>query len=612
MPQARAAGPFGPHLHFELRDSLNRPLNPLTHGFPLADKHAPVPDAVAIIPLHRDAVINGTPLPQILPLRQRGRSSYELPDTIHVFGTVGLSVSVIDEITGFPNKFNIGGASLSVDDVELYRADFESFSFEHTHLVETERDNSLRRLNDGEFHRLFALGHNSGLSFIKEGSGGTLSLSPGHHTVSIRLFDHNKNISRIKGTIYHAPPFSIDAAVLTQDKKTVTISLKTVGTPFPVTDFVCYSFNNKGYVEEKVEAVSSRQNGRALTVDLPASRVRGRILQLIGTDKLGGVSLPFHLPLGADEVDPIKMDIDLDISHLEKSVVVQVDSRGWVADPPELALTGRNGEVPIQLRQMRPATFISAPLDPQTLAGVTEAVILYDVSPARESHFTFKPKVFTGERATAAISPDGKCSLQALTTTFYDTTVIWIEDIGTPVPVEGGKFRSRVYQLQPFERPLQDSARVAIALDKSIANVDQMSIFYYDQKNGWTCLPSQFSRSRWMFFAALYSLEAVTVIEDRIPPVVKTILPGDGGFYDHNDLMNFSLKVNDSLAGVKDDKAIQLSLDGEQLLFEYQPVKKKVLYELESPLESGSHTLLIKVTDQVGNMTTKEITFSVN
>jgi len=607
-----SGGAFGPHLHFELRDSLNRPINPLTHGFPLNDKHAPVPDAVAIIPLSKDAVINGSSLSQTFPLHRRGGSSYEFPDTIHVYGSVGFDVSVTDEITGFPNKFNIAGASLSVDDVEVYRADFESFSFERTHFVETERDNALRRLNDGEFHRLFTLDRNSNLSFIKEGSGGTLSLSPGHHTVSIRLFDHKKNISRIKGTIYHAPPFSIGTTVLTQDRKTVTISLETIGTPFPVTDFACYSFNNKGYVEEKVEALSSRQDGRALIVDLPASRVRGRILQLIGTDKLGGVSLPFHLPLGADEADPIKMAIDFDISHLEKSVVIQVDSRGWVADPPEVVLTGRNREVPIQLQRTRPTTFISTPLDPQTVAGVTEAVVLYDGSPARESHFIFKPKLFTGDRAMAVISPDGRCSLQAVPTTFYDTTAIWIENIETPVPVEGGEFRSRAYQLQPFERPLQDSARVAIALAKSIANADRMSIFYYDQKGGWTCLPSQFSRSRWMFFASLYSLEAVAVIEDRVPPVIETILPGDGGFYDYNDLMSFSAKVKDSLAGVKDDKAIQLSLDGEQLLFEYQPVKKKVIYQLDSPLESGSHTLIIKVADQVGNMTTKEIAFSVN
>lgn len=607
-----SGGAFGPHLHFELRDSLNRPVNPLTHGFPLHDKHAPVPDALAIVPLDREAVINGTPLSQILPLRRIGGSVYEFPDTVHVFGTVGLNVSVTDEITGFPNRFNIAGASLSVDDVEVYRTDFESFSFEHTHLVETERDNALRRLNDGEFHRLFSLGHNSDLGFIKEGSSGTLSLSPGYHTVSIRLFDHKKNVSRIKGTIYYAPPFSLRATVLNQDRKTVTVSLETVGTPFAVTDFVCYSFNNKGYVEEKVEALATRQSEKTLIIDLPASKSRGRILQLIGIDKLGGVSLPFHLPLGVAEADHMQMVIDFDMSHLENSVIIQVDSRGWVADPPEVVLIKRGAEIPIQMHQTRPATYISTPLALQVVADVTEAIVLYHGSPVRESHFILKPKLFTGDGSTAAVSPDGSCSLQATPTTFYDTTAIWIENIERPVPVEGGEFRSRVYQLQPFERPLQDSARVAIALAKSVADAEGMGVFYYDQKVGWTYLPSQFSRGRWMFFASLYSLEAVAIIEDRIPPVIETIFPGDGGFYDYNDLMSFSVRVKDSLAGVKNDKAIQLSLDGEQLLFEYQPVKKKVIYQLDSPLESGSHTLVISATDQVGNMTTKEITFSVN
>ena len=607
-----SGGASGPHLHFELRDSSNRPLNPLVYAYPLDDRHRPTADAVAIVPLSADAIINGSPLPQVFALRSTGPGEYELPDTIHVFGTVGLEISATDRISGFPNRYNIQGAMLSVDGIDEYRIEFDTFEFGESHLIEIERENSFRRLNEGEFHRLFTINHSRELNFIEKNSRGQLRLTPGYHRFFVRVFDHAKNVARIGGILYYAPPTNVRVTAVNESARALTVAIEPEGSPFAITDFVCYSFNQKGYVERKVEVISSRQRGRSLIVELPKSQIRNRILQLIGINKLGGVSFPFHMPVDAKEPNHVPREIDLSVSHLENSVVLQVELDRYVPHQPEVSLRGPGKDDLIEMIRVRPTTYLSVPLRPARLEEIVEINVSIHGSPARESRFSFKPKLSVLEGSVAAVSPDGLCSLQSLPSTFYDTTAFWVEGVRKPVPVAGGQFVSPTYQLQPFDRPLLDSARLAISIPKSVQDIHGLGIFYHDQKEGWTYLPTRFSESRWMFFTAVYSLEAVAVIRDTIKPIIKDVFPGDGGFYDFRDVKVLSAKIDDDLAGVKDETSIQLVLDDEILLFGYHPIKKTVTYPLEAALETGAHRLKISATDQVGNSAFREIRFSVN
>ena len=603
---------FGPHLHFELRDSVQQPVNPLTSGFSIQDRHRPVPQQIAILPLTTNAIINGSPLPQIFPLRSTKSGVYEFPDTIHVFGTIGLEVSAIDRITGFPNKFNIQGAILSVDGIDQYRINFDKFSFDQTHLVEIERDHSFRRLNDGEFHRLFTVLHSNQLDFIEKNSRGQLDLTPGFHRILIRLFDHAKNVARISGTLYIAPPIKIKVTLLDETPRHITFEVQPDGSPFPITDIVCYSFNDKGFVEREVEPVGFRQEGNISVFDLPKSQIRNRIIQMIGIDKMGAVSLPFHLPIDVRKTNPIDLKIDFSPTHLENSVLLQLETRSYLSDPPEMILRGPDKEDLIFLTQIRPTTFLSPPLEPERIAGTVEVDISIPGSPVRTSRFLFKPKLATSQSTSAAVSPDGYCSLQTIPSTFYDTTLFWIENVFHPVPVNGGKFMSKTYQLQPFDRPLMDSSRIAITLPKSVRDPKRSAIYYYDQEKKWTYLPSRFSEKRWMFFTSVYSLEAVAIIEDTVKPEINNIFPGSGGRYDSRDIKSISAIIDDALSGIRGDGAILLDLNGKNLIFEYQPVKKMIRYRLDEPLESGQYTLKISASDQVGNSISQTVNFFVN
>ena len=605
-----SGGAFGPHLHFELRDTLNQPINPFISGFGLDDRHRPKPERIAVIPLDLDARINGGALPQIFPIRRISTAVYEFPDTIHVFGAVGMAISAVDEITGFSIKYNITGVSLSVDDSEKFRLEFDRYNLTRNHLMEMTYDNSLRRLNDGDFTRLFITVDGAKSDFVKGEGTGRLVLSPGYHSVAIRLFDHAGNVSRIQGTFYYAPSVRIKAEIISETKSSLTVVVSPDGNPFPITDFVCYAFNSKGYPERKIEATSRKLDGRSLIVELPRKPAEERVLQFIGINRLGGVSKPFQLSYGSDIADHLTIPFELSVAHLENSVVLEVAARGYFDQTANLTLKGPS-ERSVPLMQNRPGVFQSDPLSPEAFHNGESAVLTISGSATRETRFELLTKVANGEKNVTAVSGDGECILLATPTTFYDTTSFWIETVKKPVEVKNGRFSSSVYQLQPFDRALQNTARVSIKLKKS-ETADRKGLFFYDRREGWTFLPTEFSIVDRILSAPLYSLEAVAVIEDTIPPRIHEFMPGTNSSYNSESLTEIVGKVEDELAGVSGHKAIEMNLNGERLLFEYHPIEKEVRYRFHGLLESGAYILNVAATDQIGNRSERVINFRVN
>jgi hypothetical protein len=606
-----SGGAFGPHLHFELRDKSNRPLNPLTNGFSLEDGRLPVPKAISITPLNKDAVINGSLLPQIFPLQRIKTREYAFMDTIHVFGEVGLGISVVDHMSRMQNKFNIYGAVLSVDDNEQYRVEFERFAFDQSKLIELERDYSLKRLNDGEFHRLFADENSHGLGFISKQSDGKLALSPGYHRVLIKLYDAQKNLVNIKGVIYQAPPIDISVSEIERTMTSVKFRIEPKGIPFPITHFTCYSFKSKGFPEKAIEATETSRDGNGMIVTLPLEDIDNKVLQFIGINSQGAVSSPYHTPINLAPADYMTVDLDLTVRHLEESVVIQVEVESYLNKIPELTLRNSHILDLTDLQQVTPTAFITRPLSPEEFGGTTEIVVSFHGLPVRELWFPIHSQLSDNSKQTDAVSPKGGCSIQVSPTSFYNPTAYWVEDINSPVPVEGGTFLTKAYQLQPFDRPLQDAANVAIKLPNNIRDFSKSGIFYYHQYSGWTYLSSRFDEDKWMFFSSLKSLEAVAVIQDTIQPVIKNIFPGNGGSYAYEDVQKIKCTIKDELAGITGDKAIKITLDNKKQLFEYHPIKKEASFRLKTPLTSGDHLLIITAQDQVGNTSAKKISFNI-
>ncbi len=103
----------------------------------------------------------------------------------------------------------------------------------------------------------------------------------------------------------------------------------------------------------------------------------------------------------------------------------------------------------------------------------------------------------------------------------------------------------------------------------------------------------------------LMDMGEFTLSRDSIPP---KIVPSN--FKTNQWLSNFKVlkvKISDDFSGIKSYNG---SINGEWVLFEYEPKKRMLTYDFsDKTFELSKHDLLLKVEDNVGNKTIYETTF---
>ncbi len=604
---------FAPHLHFEIRNAKEQPLNPLTHGFQVPDLIPPIPFEMAIIPLSPNTWINGSTLPQILPFLRDKKGRYSLPDTVNGSGTFGLALRAVDRIQGVPNKYQIYQVTVSVDQQPVYSLTFDSLDYDESNSVRIVQDYRLKRLNLGAFIRLYRRKHLPQTTINRDSPTGILSLTPGYHYLEIDVEDAAGNRSLCTGTLFIQPP--IEIALQTRGETTTgfTYLLKPVRTKFPLKSVTVYSFTLFGYADAQVTILQQETTPEGLRITLPRKEVQNRLLQFLGVNILGGHSKPIHWSGPLNRISTTKPEVDLEIRQIEGNVYLQVETKPFTSSPLLLKLQKGSRIVPILLEQVQPTVYLSPALTPSTIAGTDQVITLFSDDLDWETRFKFNPQLAVPNTLTTVFSNDRLCSAQILPTSLYESTLMWIEVVDNPAPAEGGTLLSRAYQLQPFDVPLRDTLRVGIRYKEAYRDLEHLALYYYDADDGWTYIPSHNSRSRRVLTGALSSMEAVAILQDSTPPTFTGFFPGDGGRYSFSDVRRLWVQVKDDLSSIDPrESTLTLTLDGVALLLAYQPVRKELSYNLVEPLSSGVHTMTATVRDKAGNSATRTIQFTID
>ena len=131
----------GPHLHFEIRDSLDRAMDPLLAGYSeILDRTPPTPQKIAIVPLELDSRVNGKfQRVELTPVLSG--TNYRISETIQVSGKVGLEIQSYDKLDGAENQNGFPKFEVLDDNGPLFKlvVDKVDFNFTrhfllHTHL----------------------------------------------------------------------------------------------------------------------------------------------------------------------------------------------------------------------------------------------------------------------------------------------------------------------------------------------------------------------------------------------------------------------------------------------------------------------------------------------
>ena len=121
----------GPHLHYEIRDNLERPINPLLFGIKVKDSKKPIVRSIYAYPINELSHVNNSNLKQKLRLIPLQNGDYKVED-IKARGKIGFAINTIDRQDLAANKNGVYKIETALNGMPNFTINFKRFSFDET------------------------------------------------------------------------------------------------------------------------------------------------------------------------------------------------------------------------------------------------------------------------------------------------------------------------------------------------------------------------------------------------------------------------------------------------------------------------------------------------
>ena len=606
---------FGPHLHFEYRSSKSEPLNPLTMGFSdLPDNVMPIPKELAIIPNSNNTIINASQLTQIIPLFRDKSGTYHFADTLSIFGEFSFALKAIDKREGANNVYQFHKVDLKVNNKIEFSLEYSKIPFSQGKFAKTIIEYDLKRKNLGEFHKLYRSEEHKKTAIHNTDKNGIISLPPGIHIVEIIIYDAAGNKAIVKGKVIGTFPMQLEAEEIYHDNEVTTLSLSPIRGGLPIRKAVLYSFTPFGFVDQKIELISSKKVKNNLHITFPSKYSSNRIIQVIGVNQLGGMIQPIHWTKLEPTISVIDVHPDLKISNTKHGLLFQIDIDQYIKTSVTLKVANENTFTSYKMNQIRPTTFISDKLDHDIVNNMTHIVVeLFQNENVKETRFHFRLETIAPGDEEIIFSNDRNCRIRTKVGSFYQKNTIWIDKVKKFAPVKNGLHVSPVYQLQPYDLALKGKVELEVSYNKDLAEHSNLGLYYYNnKKEKWTFLTTQRDRNRLKLSADLKEMDAITIIQDLDPPKITRFFPENGGRYQARDIQKIKINLEDHISGIEpEEKSFNLKFNDNPLFPAYQPIKKLISYSFDKTLDNGQHKLEFKARDRLGNEIDKTVYFVI-
>ena len=192
-------GSGGPHLHFEIRDGEQRPMNPLMFGIELEDTRAPIVSAVFVYPTGEDAHVNGSAQRQRLRLIPQQDGSFKA-EKIEACGEIGFGITAVDQLNAAPNHNGVYRIESSANGNKIFQANFERFSFAETRHLNQLIDYGYFTQNSSRIQKLFVEPSNPLSIYSHLDNQGYLNVKDSlsyNYTIKVSDFEGNERIVNI-------------------------------------------------------------------------------------------------------------------------------------------------------------------------------------------------------------------------------------------------------------------------------------------------------------------------------------------------------------------------------------------------------------------------------
>ncbi len=189
-----SGGSGGPHLHFEIRDNAERPINPMLFGIEIKDSKPPTVTSIYAYPLDENSYVNNSNQKQNLRLIPLKNGDYVVKN-VNAFGKIGFGITTWDIQDLAANKNGVYNIQTFVNGSKNFELDFKRFSFDETKHINQLIDYNHFKTNRQRIQKLFRI--NNPLSIYKETyKEGVLTVEDSTYSVyKIKVSDFKNNTS---------------------------------------------------------------------------------------------------------------------------------------------------------------------------------------------------------------------------------------------------------------------------------------------------------------------------------------------------------------------------------------------------------------------------------
>jgi len=582
-----------PHLHFEIRSEDNKPVNPLLLGLDVQDKVPPTPQELVVTPLESNSTINGNFFLQMPALRKEGPHHY-VADPVTVSGEFGLELKAYDGVSAVYNKYSIYAAELTWQDSILFRFQYDQFSFSDSRLIMMERNYPLQREGLGRFQRLYKTQHTKNLPFYPPELTGRITLPVGEHTLNLSIRD------------FYGNETNIDVPVTVVEDKPVSANW-TMKNGHLICSLIHADSNAVNHLTVRTadgnifapDSVSITPNSAQLFFRHNSDHNPGYVLRLDDSDKRMSSAFPY-----SKTPDALHTFAKFDWIYTPRGMIALAEFDQPFYEPLQLDLLHNSSDTTIVFHTSDLRRWNTPPLSTELLKEATIVV----GTPTRVLRIL--PDNFIvaqNQRESILTNRDGSAELHILDNSLYNPSLIWYEEQEAP----NDEFFTPIWRYHPRAVPFEEPAQIRLHLPDVQFPKRQLGIYYTEEEEEWNYLPAEFARDSTMLVGEILSLESFSLRRDSLPPEIYIRKPDPDGASVSPGLERLEFTVRDVHSGIPSGKSIQLLVDGDAVIFEFNPITKILTYRFRHSLSKGSYTIQIAASDAAGNHSKKSYMFTV-
>lgn len=216
----------GPHLHYEIRDKNDHPINPLKFKKErIKDTIPPIVKNIFYKQLFRNHEgLYENPKLGFKKLNLKKVNEKYISDTLKVSGIVGFGVDSYDKMNLTNNVMGINEIETFINNNKIFNMDFNRFSFNEWRHINTFIDYAAFKKNKLTIQKLFTTSYNPLEMYNRSLGDGSLDLlkvksisDRTTHLYKILLYDFNKNITEILIPIIISKNFNETLPIKTND-----------------------------------------------------------------------------------------------------------------------------------------------------------------------------------------------------------------------------------------------------------------------------------------------------------------------------------------------------------------------------------------------------------